>query len=198
MTTSPPGHHREAKIVLTTTAKVQQLRANSREMTTFAESCNDREMQRPRSDKLETAQSLQLLYEILRRFMAVVISSASRKSLKKLPPQPKWFAWSWYTKAPLPPPPLAGHRSWQSAVLACCCLCKFACPEGSERRQPKQMATTQDQKLRNASPATEIQNPEPRNSSKKTLKKLHLWPRIPLKKLPNTENTWQEVFLGYF
>ena len=43
-------------ITLTTTAKLQQLRINSREMTTFAASCNDREMQRPRSDKLETAQ----------------------------------------------------------------------------------------------------------------------------------------------
>ena len=47
MTTSPPSHHRDAKNALTTTAKLQQLRANSREMTTFAESCNDREMQRP-------------------------------------------------------------------------------------------------------------------------------------------------------
>ena len=55
MTTSPPGHHWEAKIALTTTAKLQQLRANNREMTTFAESCNDCEMQQPWSDKLETA-----------------------------------------------------------------------------------------------------------------------------------------------
>ena len=46
-TTSPPGHHSEANVALTTTAKLQQLRVNSREMTTFAESCNDREMQRP-------------------------------------------------------------------------------------------------------------------------------------------------------
>ena len=61
MTTSPPGHLREAKIALTMTAKLQQLRANSHEMTTFAEACNDREMQRPRSDKLETAQLLQNL-----------------------------------------------------------------------------------------------------------------------------------------
>ena len=60
------------------TAKLQQLRANSREMRSFAESCNDREMQRPRSDKLETAQSLQNMHEILRRFVAVVVSSASR------------------------------------------------------------------------------------------------------------------------
>ena len=44
-TTSPPGHHGEAKFALKTTAKLQQLHANSREMTTFAESCNDREMQ---------------------------------------------------------------------------------------------------------------------------------------------------------
>ena len=33
-------------------------------------------MQRPRSDKLETAQLLQILRKILRRFMAVVLSSA--------------------------------------------------------------------------------------------------------------------------
>ena len=45
-TTSPPGHHWEANVALTTTAKLQQLRVNRREMTTFAESCNDREMQR--------------------------------------------------------------------------------------------------------------------------------------------------------
>ena len=45
-------------------------------MTTLVESCNDRETQRPWSDKLETAQSLQILHEILRRFMAVVVSSA--------------------------------------------------------------------------------------------------------------------------
>ena len=81
MMTSPPGHHREAKIALTTTAKLQQLRANSREMTTFAESCNDREMQRPWNDELETAQLLQNVHEILRRFMAVVVSIAFRKSL---------------------------------------------------------------------------------------------------------------------
>ena len=42
-TTSPPGHHWEANVALTTTAKLQQLRVNSREMTTFAESCSDRE-----------------------------------------------------------------------------------------------------------------------------------------------------------
>ena len=82
MTTSPPDHHREARIALTTTAKLQQLRANSREVTTFAESCNDRETQRPWSDKLETAQLLQNVYEMSRRFMAVVVSSAFRKSLK--------------------------------------------------------------------------------------------------------------------
>ena len=58
------------------TAKLQQLRVNSHEMTTFAESCNDRDMQRPRSDKLETAQLLQNLCKMLRRFMAVVVSSA--------------------------------------------------------------------------------------------------------------------------
>ena len=32
MTTAPPGHHWEATVALTTTAKLQQLRANSREM----------------------------------------------------------------------------------------------------------------------------------------------------------------------
>ena len=58
-TTSPPGHHWEANVALKTTAKLQQLRVNSREMTTFAESRNDREMQRPWNDKLETAQLLQ-------------------------------------------------------------------------------------------------------------------------------------------
>ena len=68
-------------ITLTATAKLQQLRVNSREMTTFAASCNDREMQRPRSDKLETAQLLQILHKILCRFMAVVVSSAFWKSL---------------------------------------------------------------------------------------------------------------------
>ena len=68
-------------ITLTTTAKPQQLRVNSREMTTFAASCNDREMQRPRSDKFETAQLLQDLRKILCRFMAVVVSSAFWKSL---------------------------------------------------------------------------------------------------------------------
>ena len=71
-------------ITLTTTAKLQQLRVNSREMTTFAASCNDREMQRPRSDKLETAQLLQNLRKILCRFMAVVVSSAFWKSLSGL------------------------------------------------------------------------------------------------------------------
>ena len=68
-------------ITLTTTAKPQQLRVNSREMTTFAASCNDREMQRPRSDKFETAQLLQILHKILCRVMAVVVSSAFWKSL---------------------------------------------------------------------------------------------------------------------
>ena len=37
MTTFPSGHNREANIALATTAKLQQLRTNSREMTTFAE-----------------------------------------------------------------------------------------------------------------------------------------------------------------
>ena len=40
-TTSPPGHHWEEKIALTTTAELQQPRANSREMATFAELCSD-------------------------------------------------------------------------------------------------------------------------------------------------------------
>ena len=80
-TTSPPGHHREANVALSTTAKLQQLRVNSREMTTLAESCNDREMQRPRNDKLETAQLRENLRQILRRFVAVVVSSAFWKSL---------------------------------------------------------------------------------------------------------------------
>ena len=71
-------------ITLTTTAKPQQLRVNSREMTTFAASCNDCEMQRPRSDKFETAQLLQILRKILCRFMAVVVSSAFWKSLMHL------------------------------------------------------------------------------------------------------------------
>ena len=53
-------------------------------MTTFAESCNDREMQRPRSDKLETAQSPQDMHEILCRLMAVGVSSAFRKSLIRI------------------------------------------------------------------------------------------------------------------
>ena len=38
-------------------------------------------MQRPRSDKLEAAQSLQILHETLRRFMAVVVASAFWKYL---------------------------------------------------------------------------------------------------------------------
>ena len=44
---SPPGTIVKRQIALTPTAKLQQLRANSREMTTFAEFWNDREMQRP-------------------------------------------------------------------------------------------------------------------------------------------------------
>ena len=79
MTTSPPGHHWQARVALTTTAKLQQLGANSRDM----KSCNNRKTQRPWSDKLETAQSLQNVHEILRCFMAVVVStwSAFWKSL---------------------------------------------------------------------------------------------------------------------
>ena len=80
-------------ITLTTTAKLQQLRVNSREMTTFAASCNDREMQRPRSDKLETAQLLQILRKILCRFMAVVVSSAFWKSLRMCVFLLGWYLW---------------------------------------------------------------------------------------------------------
>ena len=69
------------KTALTTTAKLQQLRVNNREMTTFAESCNDREMQWPWNDKLETAQLRQNMRQILRSFVAVVVSSAFWKSL---------------------------------------------------------------------------------------------------------------------
>ena len=57
------------------------LRVNSREMTTFAKSCNEREMQRPWNDKLETAQLRQNLRQISRRFVVVVVSSAFWKSL---------------------------------------------------------------------------------------------------------------------
>ena len=88
MTTSPPGHHweanghlQEAKIALTMTPELQQLQANNREMTTSAESCNDREMQQPWNDKSEAQQSPPELHEILHRLMAVVVSSAFRKSL---------------------------------------------------------------------------------------------------------------------
>ena len=61
MTTSPPGHHLEVIVALTTAAKLQQVRANSREMT---------------------SQKLNEEHEILRRFMAVVVSSAFWASLK--------------------------------------------------------------------------------------------------------------------
>ena len=79
MTTLPPGH-RGARIAFTT-AKLQQLQANNSEMTTFAESRNDREMQRPWNDKPEAQHSLPKVYEILHRFVAVVVLSAFRKSL---------------------------------------------------------------------------------------------------------------------
>ena len=55
MTTSPPGHYWEVTVALTTAAKLQQVRANSREMT---------------------SQKLNEEHEILRHFMAVVVSSA--------------------------------------------------------------------------------------------------------------------------
>ena len=60
MTTSPPEHHREATSVLTPTSKLPQMRAKNREMTTFAKSCNDHDMQQPRIDKSETEQSLRV------------------------------------------------------------------------------------------------------------------------------------------
>ena len=60
MTTSPPGRYWEVTVALTTTAKLQQVRANSREMT---------------------SQKLNEEHEILRRFMAVVVSSAFKSSL---------------------------------------------------------------------------------------------------------------------
>ena len=49
MTTFPPGHHWEAKTksALTTTTKLQQVWADNCEMTTFIESWNGRDMQRP-------------------------------------------------------------------------------------------------------------------------------------------------------
>ena len=71
MTTSPPGHYWEVTVALTTAAKLQKVRANSREMT---------------------SQKLNEEHEILRRFMAVVVSSAFRDSLKivfELYPAPK-------------------------------------------------------------------------------------------------------------
>ena len=61
MTTSPPGHSWEVTVALTTAAKLQKVRANSREMT---------------------SQKLNEEHEILRRFMAVVVSSAVWDSLK--------------------------------------------------------------------------------------------------------------------
>ena len=63
MTTSLPGHYWEVTVALTAAAKLQQVRANSREMT---------------SRKLNEE------HEILRRFMAVVVSSAFKNSLKCL------------------------------------------------------------------------------------------------------------------
>ena len=142
MTTSSPGHHREAKVALVTTAKILQLWANNREMRTgkrghyerglftgevsriskiskfsrilgngqillcfpwsggslesrtskfsgistvkwgLLRTCNNREMQRPWSDKSETQQPLPKLHEISCRFVAVVLS-AFGKSLNK-------------------------------------------------------------------------------------------------------------------
>ena len=53
-----------------------------------AGSCSNREMQRPCNDKSEAQQSLPKVHEILCRFVAVVVSSAFRKSLNNLwPPE---------------------------------------------------------------------------------------------------------------
>ena len=60
MTTSPPGHYWEVTVALTTAAKLQKVRANSREMT---------------------SQKLNEEHEFLRRFMAVVVSSGFTDSL---------------------------------------------------------------------------------------------------------------------
>ena len=63
MTTSPPGHYWAVAVALTTAAKLQKVRANSREMT---------------------SQKLNEEHEIFRRFMAVVVSSAFWASLRNL------------------------------------------------------------------------------------------------------------------
>ena len=60
MTTSPTGQYWEVTVALTTAAKLQKVWANSREMT---------------------SQKLNEEHEILRRFMAVVVSSAFTNSL---------------------------------------------------------------------------------------------------------------------
>ena len=70
MTTSPPGHNWEVAVALRTAAKLQQVRANSREMT---------------SQKLNEG------HEILRRFMAVVVSSAFKNSLTAIPSDTKFL-----------------------------------------------------------------------------------------------------------
>ena len=79
MSISPPGHHSTAKIALTTTAKIQQWRADNCEMTTLllflAESCNDREIQRRWSDKSEAQHSPPELHEILRRSFQVSLGN---------------------------------------------------------------------------------------------------------------------------
>ena len=74
----------EANVALTTTAKLQQLRVNSREMTTFAESCNDREMQRPWNDKLETWADPGVLWKKAPRAMRAMRG----KTLETVPFQP--------------------------------------------------------------------------------------------------------------
>ena len=81
-TTSPPGHRRAAKIALTTAAKLQQLRANNCEMTTFATSCNERECK----DCEVTSQKLNNCRLGCVRFCAAlwhVVSSVFRESSPK-------------------------------------------------------------------------------------------------------------------
>ena len=58
MTTSPPGHRREAKLAITATASLQKLWASNREIKTSAKSCNDRKMQQRWNNESETQQSL--------------------------------------------------------------------------------------------------------------------------------------------
>ena len=54
------------------------------------------------------------------------------------------------------------------------------------------------QVLGSAQPVTGIQNPEPRNSTKKTEKFLAEAPKLLLKKLKNTEKAPENTFFEYF